>query len=209
MVWAVIGGLGGAGGAIAAAIALIYAHKANTKADTSNTIATDSKGLAVEANSLACESNTIASEARELAREANDYSHRAEARETEPHDVRWTGDWVARGIYRVTKHGADEARQVAIDVSVDGEHASDTADRLTDGYVDLRFPAAARQQRRHDSEWSEYEMHRRVAGDAGSPPSKPPPIMRHHDITEDIRWTTRLGTPQVHHDQDRKAVPRK
>ena len=77
----------GAIGAVVGVIAILYAHAAFRGGKQTTT-------LAVEANKLAGGSNTIALDARRIAMEANDYSHRAEQRETESHDVHWEGDWV-------------------------------------------------------------------------------------------------------------------
>jgi hypothetical protein len=68
-----IGGLiAGALDALAAAIALIYAHLAHRDSDKANDIAGDAKRFAQDANDLAT---------------------RGEARATELHDVFWEGDW--------------------------------------------------------------------------------------------------------------------
>ena len=83
---ALAGLIAGAFGALAAVIALIYAHRAHRES---------------------VESNDIAAEASKLARNANEIAAREEARETEPHDVFWEGDWdpLQPGRYSLRKRG--------------------------------------------------------------------------------------------------------
>jgi hypothetical protein len=133
LVTGVIGGGAGVWG-------VLYAHRALGAAEKSTTIAG-------EANTLARESNAIAADARELAKDANKYSHRAEARETERHDVRWDDGWLSktRGMYAITKRGDDPARKVRATVSFDGQEQSLTVEVLKEEGAQLHFefPSAA------------------------------------------------------------------
>lgn len=215
MIWAAVGGLGGVAGAIAAVVALVYAHKANTKADTSNAIATDSKDLAVEANKLSRESNTIATAARDLAEEANNYSHRAEARETEQHDVRWDDDWLvpSHGIYAVTKRGRDSAHNVRITVVYDGQEQTQSVGLVEaeGAEIEFEFPSAARA---YAAELREYQAHldavrrhhEEGSGPFGvglSPAVTSPFTPDYHSVEVRVAWVTALGTPKIQEEEHR------
>lgn len=175
-------GLLGAGAAVAA---VIYAHEANAKSDASN---------------------EIAEAARSLARDANAIAARAEARETERHDVRWTGDWVGFGVYRVMKRGEDEARNVSISVTVDDEERTAAAE-VVDGdgrYFDLVFPRAAAAQQRYAAEW---ERSKKRAAEGSYITGSSGPTIRMHSVVEHIQWVTARGNPKTHNDESRHSMP--
>jgi hypothetical protein len=184
----VVGGIGAATGIMAIGYALV----AKGAADEANQIAGDSKNLAGEANNLARESNTIAVDARQLAEEANTYSHRAEARETERHDVHWDGEWEQPGTYVITKRGDDQAHDVKATVTADGEEVIVTADLLTDDGAILvfEFPNVAAAFRAEVRERA-----RRPPAPFGMGQTWG---LHAHFVTERVVWTTRLNAPQLH-----------
>lgn len=203
----VVGGIGAATGIIAVA----YAHVAKTAAEKANEIAGDSKTLAGEANTLARESNTLAADARRLAEEANTYSHRAEARETEGHDVHWDGEWERPGIYVLTKRGDDEAHNVKATVTCEGEEVTVTADQITEDGSSLEFDfplvaagfqaeARARMAKR-DRERRQRE--REPYGElllplsAGISSWQSPDM---HFLSQRVTWMTSLDAPKIHTD---------
>lgn len=124
---ALAGLIAGAVGALAAAIALIYAHRAHRES---------------------VEANDIADEASKLARNANEIAAREEARETEPHDVFWEGDWdpLQPGRYSLRKRGDAAAINVRAQVSYSGEKQTASSECMSiDGAtLTFRFDRAAR-----------------------------------------------------------------
>lgn len=188
----IAGGIGSAAGVIA----LVYAHIANNNAKRSTRIAEDSRDLAVEANDLARESNTIALGASKAARKANDISARAEARETERHDVHWEGDWQRPGIYVLTKLGADEACYIKATVTYDDERVTKTVETIVkDGHrLDFRFHTATAD---FDAEVIERQQQLRSSDPHGIGVASM--WGRHpHRVTERVEWTTAQGTPKLH-----------
>lgn len=188
----------GAIGAIAAAVALYYAHLA--------------KRASGQSNDLAEGSNTIALDARRIALEANEYSRRAEDRDTERHDVYWEGGWIAKGVYRLYKRGDDAAHDIVATVTVDREEQTATGPLLREehSWLDFHFPGAAAQRDLEAAE--DAEAKRRDATDeekarqrgwplAAVGLSRPP--VRFEAITERVVWTTDRGTPKTHTDESR------
>lgn len=197
------GGLGSAAGLGA----LVYAHIAHRSANAS-------KGVAVEANDLARESNSIAADARRLAEDANSFSHRAEARETERHDVRWDDGWFSQtdGIYVVIKRGDDPAYNVRATVDFDGQEQTLTADLLEEEGAQMRFqfPSAAHA---YAAEREEHRAHEAAArrqkepfGPLGMnlPPQIASPLMQaYHYAAVRVEWVTALNTPKLWEDEHR------
>ncbi|MWA16182.1 hypothetical protein [Streptomyces sp. BA2] len=77
--------------------------------------------VARKGNSLAEEANTKSDVANRLAREANALAHHQDRRETESHDIRWEGEWVAAGRYALVVKGTHTAYDVVARVSIDDE----------------------------------------------------------------------------------------
>lgn len=199
-----VGDVLGAIGAAAGVGALVYAHIAYRASKASG-------HQAEEANILAKGSNTIALGAYKLAIDANAYSRRDEERAVERHDVTWAGDWVQPGVYRITKRGDDEARDVRVAITVDGEEAVSSAELVEEaGYgFDLPFRAAARRQEAYRREWEDArrEAARRRAAYPAMSGGMSAPLLRMHDIVEHIQWTTTQGVPKTHQEKKRYAVP--
>jgi hypothetical protein len=180
----IVGGIG----SISGVVALIYAHIANTNAKQSTRIAEDSRDLAVEANDLARQSNNIALSAREIAQDANDISSRAEARETEHHDVYWEGGWDTGrpGDYFLMKRGAHEARSVKATIRYGDEEQTVTRDAMIGDNQPLRFRFASA-LRDYQTEYSRRESIYNPVGHG----------VINHGVNERIEWTTPLGAPQL------------
>lgn len=177
-------------GAVTGLVALYYAHSAKRGGEQTTKLATD-------ANDLAKGSNSIALDARRIAMEANEFSHRAEQRDTERHDVHWDGDWVEPGLYRLVKHGDDAAHNVKATVTYEGETVTHTAAVVSDNedWIDFKFASAVADFRR--------QVEKRAR------PATPPPFgitalqsnwqsMDFHSITERVEWTTARGKPMLH-----------
>ncbi|CAN5408336.1 hypothetical protein BH09ACT7_BH09ACT7_05100 [soil metagenome] len=184
-------------GAVAGVGALVYAHIAYRAGRASGTVAE-------RANDLANGSNEIALDARKIALEANEYSHRAEKRETERHDVWWECGWRqrSRGIYQLIKRGDDEAHDIKVTVVVSGEEVSGTYDLIAeDGEPILcQFHGAANEFRRAQA--ARDEAKRLGAMNPYGGGMSPPPLSA-LNIKVRVEWTTSLGTPKVHDEEDR------
>lgn len=206
---ALLGVVFGGIGAVAGVTAVFYARNANRSGD-------ESKRIAGEANGLAEGSNTIALDARKIALEANEYSHRAEARETERHDVYWDGGWIKNGVvYRLYKRGDNAAHDVVATVTVDGEEQTVKAPLMQQehGWLDFHFPGVAAQRRREAQEDAAAE--KRAARADAERRAWPVPLslssigrpaaqtIRFEDIEERVVWTTDRGTPKLHTDESR------
>lgn len=200
----IVGGVG----SVAGVAALAYAHIAYRSANAS-------KGVAVEANDLARESNSIAADARRLAEDANAFSHRAEARETERHDVRWDEGWLSQrdGVYVVIKRGDDPAYNVRATVEFDGQEQTLTADLLEEEGAQMRFqfPSAAHA---YAAEREEHREHHAAAAQRRDPDrlfgiSLPPQVtsspltQRYHYAAVRVEWVTALNTPKLWEDEHR------
>lgn len=181
----------GAIGAAAGIVAIFYAHAAvrGGRATTD---------LAEEANKLAKGSNTIALDARRIAIDANEYSHRAEKRETERHDVYWEGDWTEPGLYVLTKRGDASAHMVKATVTYDGTEVTTTSDLIADegDGLEFRFPTAAAD---FADEVSERRRRRRQKVNLPfGVPDIDSPAYDYHSIRERVDWVTAQGTPKLH-----------
>jgi hypothetical protein len=177
-------------GAVAGLIALVYAHAAFRGGNQTSQLATD-------ANDLAKGSNAIALDARRIAIEANDYSHRAEQRETERHDVYWEGDWVEPGIYLLVKRGDDSARNVKATVYYDGNELSQSVDSLDhDGCgLEFSFPEAVADFEREVAQRAEDKANNNVGLPFAMLDIERPHF---HSVTERVEWMTPRGTPKLH-----------
>lgn len=73
--------------------------------------------------------------------DANDISRRAEARETERHDVRWEYGWLSKqqGIYALTKRGSDVAHDVKATVKLGIHELTHEVAAVTEDGARLQF----------------------------------------------------------------------
>lgn len=159
---------------------------------------------AVKANAKSARANRAADTANELAREANRYADEASTmmrgqveRETERHDVTWSGDWVQPGLYRVTNQDPEyTAHKVNVRVVVDEEVQTAYREQVPPGAaVELSFPAAAA---RLMEERRELRQHRERAARAAWMSSMSDALIgRDHCIEERATWQTDFGTPKV------------
>lgn len=122
---------------------LIRGGKANEFAKNAVEVARAANEFATVANDLSRESNGIAVSAKDLAEEANTFSRRAEALETERHDVAWEGSWEGPGRWAFTNLGDDEALDVRATLTVNGERSEARADCVpAGGHIVLELPGA-------------------------------------------------------------------
>lgn len=110
-------------------------EKANGHSERATEVAERMEKLAQEANDFARralttgegakdaadKANDIARAANVLAKEANDLFKQQDERETERHDVRWEGEFVRPGVYRLTNMGEHTAHRVVAKVIYDDE----------------------------------------------------------------------------------------
>ncbi|MFD6094722.1 hypothetical protein ACFVWN_01205 [Nocardiopsis flavescens] len=198
-------------------------ENANEIAEAANTLAERAITMGEGANEIAEEANRIARRANDLAREANDLSKQRDKRETERHDVRWEGEFVEPGVYRLTNKGEHTAYKVAATVEFEGEEARGRSDRVGHGeFLDLELSSAsaiyeqARQQIRQ-LEAQRKEMEERFehrGGPTGVGPATSDKYRSFQRQIEQIRlsaaatyvvdqyvhWETEQGSPRTHRD---------
>lgn len=194
------GMVGGAAGVAAFIVAWrgnAHAKRANAEADKANKIANKANDKSDESNTIAREANSIAEGANAFAREANDLAHHQDRRETESHDVRWEGDWIAPGQYALVTSGAHTAHDVVARVSVDDK--SVRLERAVVGpgeQIIFEFPEAGRE---YQEELREYR--RGTQQPQRSFPPEPiflPMQFHSHYIEEWVQWKTVLGAVKEH-----------
>ncbi|MFB6429170.1 hypothetical protein ACFCXC_35695 [Streptomyces microflavus] len=208
-----IGGVAGVFGVLVAWASLSKAKEANTTAkrglelsrkaneiadaakdlsDQANALSREANQESVTSNELAHEANRIALGANRLAQEANDLFHQQERRVVEIHDVRWDGDWVRPGVYRLRNDGTHTAYDVSATVTVDDEQKRVTGARIGGGeYLTFEFPVARRQYAIEERERQERQEQARS-------PRFPPRVvpMNFHYIENRVYWKTELGNPK-------------
>lgn len=173
----------GAVSAVAAVVAIIYAHMANRKSN----------------------------DAGRLAKGAHDIALRGEAREVERHDVRWEGRWDPQqpGRYLLTKRGDAEARNVRATMRYKDDEQTVTADSVAkDGTVlafsfdealrDYQDEYAARQEHEYEAQQA-----RRGAGHGIPVPARIvlPYMAPTYTVSERVEWVTPMGTPKLHEER--------
>lgn len=143
--------------------AIAYAHMANLKAERSI---------------------AVAQESRDLAAEANEFNRRAEARQTERHDVRWEQTWVSKqhGSYVLIKRGNDVAHHVKATATFNKNEQVVEAETISEDGTELRF--------RFGSE--AYDHDKAALDDAIRAGSFRVPLSI-RGVQVRIDWTTELG----------------
>ncbi|MFH9998607.1 hypothetical protein ACH4NR_00120 [Streptomyces globisporus] len=168
---------------------------------------------AVKANAKSAEATTAANTANDLAREANRYADEAStmmrgqvARETERHDVTWSGGWVQPGLYRVTNQDSEyTAHKVTVRVVVDEEVQTEYREQIPPGAaVELSFPAAA--ERLMEERRELRRQRERAARTAWMSSPADAFVGRDHCIEERATWQTDFGTPKVWEPKQRRLA---
>ncbi|WP_406377054.1 hypothetical protein OHU23_41200 (plasmid) [Streptomyces virginiae] len=193
------GWVGGVAG-IAAQLAHRQASKANDLAQTANVQSSASRRLAEQAN--------------QLAEEANVYARRGEARDVERDDVRWEGDWIEPGRYRLVQQGEATAHDVVALVSVDGTEVSVRSPQVSTGETLIfEFPAAATAYSTERASWDEAVAEAARPRNAAWPPlpafvAQPDPLRMgfyDHQISERVDWATAQGAHKIHESDQKFA----
>ncbi|GAA1457628.1 hypothetical protein NE857_21450 [Nocardiopsis exhalans] len=126
------------------------AEKANGIAERMETLAQEANDFARRAltagegaNEIAVEANQIARGANDLAKEANDLFKKQDERAIERHDVRWEGEFVRPGVYRLMNKGEHTAYDVKATVSFEGEEVRREVAQVPGGEsVEFAVPSA-------------------------------------------------------------------
>ncbi|QEU90106.1 hypothetical protein [Streptomyces kanamyceticus] len=185
--WAAVVGAGtGIVGMVTGGLGLRAAGKSNGIAQKGNTIARDANDIALDANRKSDVANQISHEALAL-------SQHQDQRETEAHDVRWEGDWIAPGQYALTTHGVHSAHDVAAQVTVDEESVRVERAVVAPGeQIIFDFPEARRVY------GEELREHRRLSQQQRAFRVYEPLQFRSHFIEEWAQWKTALGAVKSH-----------
>jgi hypothetical protein len=212
------------------------AEGAKAAADKANEIAERMEALAREANEFskralttgegakeaAVEANGIARAANTLAQEANDLFKQQDERSTERHDVRWEGEFVEPGVYRLTNKGDHTAHKVVATVAYESDERQVEADEVPGrGFLDFELPAAKQEylDRRAQIQELEAEKRRRVRDSAAVSHDRILGPIAHQDtahenwmddlhisriqatmdsVSENVHWETERSAPRVH-----------
>lgn len=194
-----------AGGFVTGAAGLIVAFRSGGEARRANLIAKDALERAERANELSEGSNVIANEsnriavgANDLAEEANAISRRSESRATERNDVVWEGDWPTAGAYVMTNTGQDEALNVRIIVTIEGEEAEVRRDHVPPrDVVRVPVPGASKKVAHKMRELNAQQ--RRTAGSWIA--NLPHGLDTTFYVWERVTWETPLGQHHVYESQ--------
>lgn len=164
---------------IAAVFALVYAHTSKTVSE---------------------ESRDVARDALAVAKEANVISGRAEARDTERHNVKWERTLLETGRYSLTNTGQDDAYKVYATLDLDGHREVCEKPLVQPGEaLVFEFDHAAAE---FDRELADREGVRQRERNRPFPPPLPSTYihdanMRMHHFDVQVSWQTELGQHQT------------
>ncbi|GAA1100206.1 methyl-accepting chemotaxis domain-containing protein [Nocardiopsis metallicus] len=212
------------------------ARGSNTLAEKANGIAERMEALARQANEVAeralttgegakeaaIEANDIARAANDLAKEANDLFKQQNERETERHDVRWEGEFVEPGVYRLTNKGDHTAHKVEATVRYYEQERRVNADEvLGGGFLEFEFSDAKQEYDERKAGIALLQEQKRDRARARAEPRRFPMLASNNDfmgvqsdytddrqidqfrmimerVVEYVQWKTARGTEKVH-----------